>query len=683
MAIDTSQIQWDDAPAPIDVKKVKWDDPVAETALSPSLTGSITPVALSNLSDMASATGHHISNFANGAAQFIENGASSLADKYIPGSSVAQVLKDNANNTNSVMAKWEKDYQKSVPNSPGAYAGATLGEVLPFIVSGGSSSGANLMSTIKKAGDAVGAVPTVLGSLARMPSIGAKLGGVASGATQGALASLAAPVTDADKPYWDQLGDHLGFGSLVGGALPILGGVKKGITGAWNALKPIVDPTSAAANLLYKNIPSGDVSSVIDNIRNAPSYVDGSVPTTAQVAKQPSFVMAEKIMRNDPNYKLKFEELAAANSAARKQVVSNIAGSQSDLDAAIQNRSDVTKPLYDAAKSEILPVDDELAQILARPSAKSAMQRGSKLAAERGEDVNMTPFQPVQVASSKILDASGKPIATDTPAQNGQVSGNFMHYLKMGIDDLQKEGKSNGIGSHEQNALSDTSDDLLNWYDKASPTYQNARNTYASMSTPINTMEAAQQLQEGLNNGHLNAAHDPMVTFDSYKNKLTKSLKDSKYGIDPASQAALEGVQNDLQRGTVSNSIKSQGSDTAFNMQAPNWLAKQLYGGSYGGDSALPKVAAGATLFGTGSPTMAGGAYLGAQKTGQFVGENVKGALAKMLLDKKMAADEIQKIIDKKGSSGALSKLRTNPAAAALIGNSPQFGGYISGVSGQ
>jgi len=590
----------------------------------------------------------------DGGAQLAAHGVASAAHWAAPGTAVDKFFADQAHGVDTINTNRENQYQALTPGSVAAGVGRVGGNII---------------------------VPIKGTQAARGASLGAKL---ASGITTGALVGASQPVFNAGEPdlssliteqkpvnYWSEKAKQVGLGAALGGGLSGLaatGGAAK------NALRPVVSPKSAVGDQLVKGLAkakaaaqangaqdaagtlssltgSRDPADVLARLQSAAPLVEGSLPTTAQVAGVPELVMAEKTLKNNPAYRGPFEDRAITNNQARLAQLLKVAKTPADLQAAINARASETMPLYDAAHAAELPVDDALGALLARPSAQAAIARGKKLAAEKGEQVGLNIGAPAGSSSSAILDASGRPITDIVPARPATIGGNMLQYLKMGLDDLQSEGRTQGIGSHEAKALSDTQSALQDWMEKNSPDFSKANAAYAKASQPINTMQAAQDLYGGLSNGTLNAAGDVSPMLSQYRTQLAKALKNSPYGIDPEAQKSLEAIQQDLQRETVSNSIKSPGSDTFFNAQAPNWLSGQLFGENLDGKSLLGRVGAGVGGFLTGGPMGAAGGALGAQKVGQFVGNRVNTEFQKAMLDPEYFAKLLAEALDRQSSA--------------------------------
>lgn len=602
----------------------------------------------------------------DGGAQLLANGVAGAAHFVAPGSGVDQWAAGEAKRVNDINTDRENKYQALTPGS-------------------GAAGFGNLQSQV--------VMPLKGMQAGRGASLGAKLAG---GTTTGAVVGAAQPVYSAGDEllnqgtpadYWSEKAKQVGLGAALGGGLT---GAASAGGALIDALRPVLSPKSTVGEQLLKGLTKASGSTplvpdaagnlsvltgsrapadVLARLRAAGPLVEGSLPTTAQVAGVPELVMAEKTLKNNPAYRGAFEDRATANNAARLGQLLSVAKTPADLQKAIEARGTEAGPLYDAAKAAMLPVDDALTELLARPSAKSAIARGMKLAAERGEKVALDDAAPAASTASTILDASGKPFASTAPATPGAISGNMLQYMKMGLDDMQSAGRTQGIGSHEAKALSDTQDALSGWMEKNSPDFMAANAAYAKASQPINTMQAAQGLHDALSTGTMNALGDVSPVLSQYRTQLAKALKSSPYGIEPEAQKSLEAIQSDLQRETISNSIKSPGSDTMFNAQAPNWLSGQLFGKGLDGNSGLGRLGAGIGGFLTGGPMGAAGGALGAQKVGQFVGNRVNAEFQQAMLNPDYFAKLLGDALERQsGGASTLQQLAPAWTRGATVG---------------
>lgn len=141
-------------------------------------------------------------------------------------------------------------------------------------------------------------------------------------------------------------------------------------------------------------------------------------------------------------------------------------------------RSDLGGKLYERALQQDVPVTPELTNLFNRPSVQNAYNRAINIAKEEG----------VKLPNVKIVD--GKLQTLDGNAVT-KINTTFLHYMKMGLDDVVFTGKSptSGIGSTELGKIKGTRIQFLDQLDAANPTYKNARRVWASDTAVMDAME--------------------------------------------------------------------------------------------------------------------------------------------------------------------------------------------------
>jgi hypothetical protein len=101
-------------------------------------------------------------------------------------------------------------------------------------------------------------------------------------------------------------------------------------------------------------------------------------------------------------------------------------------------------------------------------------------------------------------------------------------------------------------------------------------------------------------------------------------------------------LRNDLKRDSISNSVKSAGSDSVYNLQAPNWLSGKLFGGDLSGKGwglsalATPIAVAADLAGGAGivNTVAMGGMVAGAsKKANQFIGNRVNSVFQDAMMN--------------------------------------------------
>lgn len=622
--------------------------------------------------DAGNAFTHHVTNLPRGIDQGVTNLVGRAAS-LLPDNPVSRALIEAARTKNETVRKVEDQYQKRTPDTGGAYLGAAAGEIAPFLVGGGAGK-------LAQVGDYVGA--KTAGILPQWASAAAPATAkTVSAATQGAIVGAASPVTNAgDKSitnlvtgeaqpedYWDAKFKQIRNGALTGAAVPI---VSKAVSatgkGMWNAVSPIVAPKSVVAPALKDWVTqngSDDLANVLLQLRQAKQLVPDSVPTTAQVVANPTIVAAEKAATNNPAIKAAFDARNIANNAARIAQIENVAGSQTAIDAALNARKQATGPAIESILNAGKPVD-----------TSGVLQQLESL---QKSPLGLRPN--VGGASSEMAALIKSRGTTDPTTGKLMMSPGDLDALRQNVKDYLAKHSTNGVvGSQQEAAFEPIRRAIIDSVEGANPGYRSYLETYAKKSVPINTMEAGGSILDNVAGGSrgANASGAPQVTLQRYGSALSSALKKAPYGIDPEAQRALEAVQSDLQRASISNSIKLPGSDTAYNLQTPSWLSKQLYGGNFTGTPTSARVIGG-ILGGAGGAASGGGpvgattgALAGAaamNKVAQIGQSRVNDVLAQALLDPQFAAELLSTQLAKQPGP-------TKAAAALLAKRLPQIG---------
>lgn len=406
-------------------------------------------------------------------------------------------------------------------------------------------------------------------------------------------------------------------GSMIGGGVgavaPSAGiSIGRGIAATPENIKGSVQPFTNPGEYVGKQFAQSlgdDAKTIAENIRSAQEFVPGSLPTTAQVGNNPTLVATEKSLANlSPEFKIALANRDAANNAARWQILNSVAKTPEELAAAEAARTSAAAPLYDAAHENTANVGKGFINFARRPAVQQAMQAADQLA--RNEGITLKWPTPDDRA----------------------ISGRALDYTARALGDMIESAKRSG-NSQQARALSEAHDYLKNWTAQYVPGVRDAASAYAEYSVPINTMEAGQQISNALGTRAMGTDGTPQIQLSPYRTALVQALKNQKYGIEENALKSLQGIGQDLQRATISNSLRSPGSDTAYNISANGWLARQLYGQDFGGAGNVARVvgALGATV--AGHPMVGMGILAGGKKLGTMAAQNLNAKLAEMLLN--------------------------------------------------
>lgn len=577
-----------------------------------------------------------VGDVAKGTTQGIVHGLSWLADKVAPDSQFAKDARAALPQMQQAIDQQNAAYEQArAARQPQNLSGLITGQKPDPGIDWG-----------RLAGNAAGTLPTMMiGPEFVAASLPAKIG---IGAAQGGVGAAMMPTTgSSDLSYAQQKMLQTGLGAALGGALPAgFAGARAGLNAVGGVLNPILRPGRFVGQGIGDALSPQDAAAAAANIRNAPQYVQGSSPTTAQVAGSPLLLQTEKAAANVPSIRGAFEQRGLDNNNARWAALNSIAQTPADLDAAVAAREAAAGPAYQAARAQNYTVDPTIEALMNRPAMQDALNRGLTIARNEGNQgiIPAVQAQPAQHANVPTggIGFNGQPlfqqvqIRPATPGQPAQVSGDVLHYLKLGLDDLQQSARENTrLGPSERNAINTAQTDFLNWLDNASPDYAHARQAYAANSPPVNTMQAAQQLAEQMSGlgRSANVNQQPILTAQSYAPALARALRSQEFGIEPGAQQGLENIGRDLQRATISNSMRSPGSDTGYNLAAQGWLARNLFGPDFSGATGIGKTGAAAAALLAGHPLAAGGIFAGGKRVGQMVGDRLQQRLGDYLLN--------------------------------------------------
>lgn len=457
------------------------------------------------------------------------------------------------------------------------------------------NTGAGLAGNI--AGNIAAAVPTAM-----IPGANTIIGGAAIGAGLGSIQ----PVGTDDSRL-----DNMKLGAASGAAVP-------SAIRAVKVLKALSDPLTASGRAKIVgtalNRAATDPAQAAANMRTNTGATPGFNPTAGQAANDAGVASVERTARAiDPGG---FGAVDEGQRAALVNALRGIAKTPEERATAVAARDAATEALYDTAKQATVPGDATLDALMQRPSMQSAQARAASLALERGEPVvrsgghhggvqlGLTAAKPAQTVSTGILDASGNPITTMTPAQPATYSGKSLHDLKMGLSDAIGSPVS-GMQGAERSAAVGTQKEFLQWLESKIPEYGQARQTFADMSKPINQMDVGQELY----NRFVPALADTGgVPFKSRADALAQALRNGDDLVrnvtgmkgatmagtmEPEQMATLGGIVKDAQMKAAADSVgKGVGSDTVQKMamsnliqQAgiPNWFGMLPVGGKMGG----------------------------------------------------------------------------------------------------
>lgn len=352
------------------------------------------------------------------------------------------------------------------------------------------------------------------------------------------------------------------IGQVGGEAIPYIG----------SALKRSIEPFYKGGQelilgrMINRNA-GGNAEAIARRLESADELVPGSLPTAAEAAQPSGGIAAmQRWAEQASPEEYAFRRMQSAD--ARKAALEKIAGTEMEKAQAIASREEITKPLYEIAKQQMVPVDQELMSLLQRPSMSNALSEAASIAAEQGDPVSAQMVQEIM-----------------EQAKQGYISGKGLHLMKIGLDSLRSTGTTS-LSKQQQSALKGTIDAFDGWRAKNIPEYAAAQSEYARLSKPISQQKIGQALYEKAvpalsDYGPLTAERAAM-----YANALRSGDKIAQTAtgfkgarltdiMDPEQVQSLEAIAADLSRRSAADtSGRGIGSNTFQNISQQN-LAEQ------------------------------------------------------------------------------------------------------------
>jgi hypothetical protein len=289
--------------------------------------------------------------------------------------------------------------------------------------------------------------------------------------TSGSLSALFEPGGTYEREKSGALG---AVGSLAGEAIPYAAGTIA------RAIEPLTE--GGKQNIIARSLQrvvgenSPNVASQLETTR---SGVPGVQYTASEAAPQSGGLAAMQRWAEQANPESYFQR-RAENVGARRMALQDIAGSDTQKAAALGMRESVTKPMYEEAMQMSVPVDDSLRELFKRPSMRNALSQAQTIAAEQGT--------PIPADLIKAIESG------EIPAE---ISGQGLHWLKIGLDSLRDEAKTS-LSKAQQGALKGTVNAFEEWRVQNIPKYAEAQQAFKELSKPIARMDVGQSLYEKL-----------------------------------------------------------------------------------------------------------------------------------------------------------------------------------------
>ena len=183
--------------------------------------------------------------------------------------------------------------------------------------------------------------------------------------------------------------------------------------------------------------------------------------------------------------------IEAAQESARR---TTIKGVTPDLEAAVNARRAASKPLYEAADKAVVPIDADLASVIAR-MPEGTLSKAAEIAKMEGRPFIMGKTAPAQMVETGVLDVTGKPVMREVPGQTAKITGESLHYIKRALSDIAySQTALTGTGRDTQLAARGLLNDYVKVFETKVPEYGQARQIFSDLSAPVNQAQVLKEM---------------------------------------------------------------------------------------------------------------------------------------------------------------------------------------------
>lgn len=480
--------------------------------------------------DFARAAGHHAMKPLHGAAQAVEHGVGWLADQVLPdetrnisglitgkkaeptsiGGRLHRYIDDTIAADDEALRQNERAYQATIADTAAADAGAVVGTVAPFLLSGGRLGGAKVGNILRAA----------------LPQGAKFLPRVAAGVTEGAIGAASTPVLGDD--FAGEKTEQLGVGALIGGALPVVGSVL-------GKLKPLADyagrfTKGGAQQRALEQIQREATD--FEGLKTArPSEVDGVNLTLAQESLDPGVARLEGYGRKLD--KTGFETIDRNNNEARVAALKTFAGDEADIAAAEAARDAAAKPLRDAA---LKGVGVDTSKLVSQIDKGIEKLRGMPDVQRALADARGLLFRPATAAEKAASPNWPDMVPEDEVAVLYNVRKTINHWI--GKADPSKPYLANA-----QRELIGVRDALDRSIKKSSPEFGQYLDTYKAGSRPVNRLALGAEILKRATGGSDDIAFAQTGDVIGTPRLLAGKMGNVSKNLDAAAKAANPGFK--------------------------------------------------------------------------------------------------------------------------------------------
>lgn len=350
---------------------------------------------------------------------------------------------------------------------------------------------------------------------------------------------------EADLPWWAQAGAGLAGGMIGAGGFEL---AKAG----GRALQAMAQPFTRSGQERIVGNALADAATAPgqarQNLQGAAEIVPDSPPTTGPASRDLGLLSLERQVRNSSPGE--FAEIATQQNAARATDLAKSAKTPRALQAAIDRRESVTKPIREAAfkAAQGKPVD-----------TPAILQKIDALIAD--------PDNAGEATQTALLRFRG--------AVEGKADARALYAVRKDLNRIL-EGKfvdsSESALRYAGGQLAQVKDFIDEGISAVAPQWRTYLGRYAQLSRPIDRLATLQQKAEAVVTAPVDPQGRHFISQAKWYQQITRQMPELEKELTKGQVARLRRIGADLDRGEMINSkaVRPMGSDTASNLSVAN-----------------------------------------------------------------------------------------------------------------
>jgi len=125
----------------------------------------------------------------------------------------------------------------------------------------------------------------------------------------------------------------------------------------------------------------------------------------------------------------------------------------------------------------------------------NTLAQAANIARMDGRPFIMGQTTPARMVETGMLDAAGRPIMREVPAQTAQITGESLHYIRRALGDIAYGSPAvTQAGRDAQLAARGLLDDYVAIFETRVPEYGQARATFSALSAPVNQAQVLREM---------------------------------------------------------------------------------------------------------------------------------------------------------------------------------------------